>query len=211
MRGYNPQDCLHTDRVGKEFEHSCIVLWKQKFENNKTLTITDVSDTDADKKEGTDLLCGDIRIDVTTDFAKKDNMPYIADTGIPATRTQNFQIGIRHGNNYKDRYHPFPYPVVVIGVDVTPGEYYRNQEIIEENIQKHAHELIQLATDVLDDYQTTDPKERQEILDRQILKHNPTYHQPRNLAARYRRIEELRQKFEFTGDIPDGPSTPEME
>ncbi len=32
MRGYNPQDCLHTDRVGKEFEHSCIVLWRQKFE-----------------------------------------------------------------------------------------------------------------------------------------------------------------------------------
>ena len=212
MLGYyhNPQNITSFDKTGTEFEHSFIVLLKQQFRNSKTFKITELSGTVQDTEQGTDFLCGEIRIDPTTNFSHKNNMPYIAETQIPATPTQNFQIGIRHGNNYGGHYTPFEHPVVVIGLNITPPEYYKYQDYIDSNIAKHAENLMIAASDALDDYTTTDLKEREELFTTP-LRPNPTYKQPRDISIRYKRIEQLRQKFDFTGESNDTSYSIDME
>lgn len=131
-------------------------------------------------------------------------MPYIQDTGIPATKFTNFKMGVRHGNHHDKAYHPFDEPVVVIGVDMTPREFYQNRDEIEANVKEHAEELIAKADDTLLDYTTTDPEERKDI-EAQPLKPNPFYRRPKNIPDRYKRFEEARERFAFleNSDLAD--------
>lgn len=200
--GKDPSSNVHIDAQGTEFEQTVIAIMRKTLPSGWKFKST-LSSKD-DHEQGTDAMCGEIRIDLTSNFTNKNYMPYIQDTGIPATRFTNFKIGIRHGNHHDRSYHPFDEPVVVIGVDMTPREFYQNQDEIEVNVKEHAEELMTMATDTLIDYTTTDPEERK-IIDTQPLRPNPLYRQPKNLPDRYRRFEEARARFAFLedGDLAD--------
>ena len=200
--GKNPGNNIHIDTQGTEFEQTVIAIMKKTLPRGLKFQST-LSSKD-DIEQGTDAVCGEVRIDLTSNFTHKNYMPYIQDTGIPATRFTNFKMGVRHGNHHDRAYHPFDEPVVVIGVDMTPREFYRNQDEIEANVKKYAEELIAKADDTLLDYTTTDPEERKELVT-QPLEPNPLYRRPKNIPDRYKRFEEARERFAFLedGDLAD--------
>ena len=191
----NPSD-LFIEKPGSDFETSVIAIMKATYSPS---SVKNMIGTEDDIKEGTDFIFGNMRFDPTLNFSNKTYMPYIADTKIPATRLHTFQMGIRHGNSNRRSYHGFKEPVLVIGLDMTPSEYHRYENEIENNLKKHMKDLIMKAADVMDDYTTIDPKERLELFD-MPLKRNPNYKQPPNLEQRYKMIANIRRKFEDMED-----------
>lgn len=117
-----------------------------------------------DEQEGTDFLYENedyypdliIRLDTTADFSKKDNMPFIADTKIPAFEDgPTFKIGIRHGNNCKHRggYSEFESPVCVIGFDCPDGAIYNaNRVDIRDTLRIKFDTLMEQCVTCLDEY-----------------------------------------------------------
>ena len=99
-----------------------------------------------DKYNGTDLVYDGLRVDITQNFAHKDHMILIKDSGIPATRGQNFMIGIRTGNGHKG-YTPFYRPVIVVGVDLDRSDYRFYSPKAIKNMQEHGKELMEMASD----------------------------------------------------------------
>lgn len=182
---------LHSDKSGREFESDMICALRHKFQDSRIYRIKNMGGTRMDKEEGTDFLCGEIRLDATMNFNDKDTMPFIADTGIPATRNQNFLVGVRHGNTYRG-YKGFPQPVIVIGVDMDSHTYHQYDIEIIENTQKHAEELMDFASDCLEDYLTVDPKERLDLY-RTPLKPNPSYTEPKNIEPKYAQKNRVRR------------------
>lgn len=182
---------LHSDKSGKEFESDMICALRHKFQDSRIYRIKNMGGTRMDKEEGTDFLCGEIRLDATMNFNDKDTMPFIADTGIPATRNQNFLVGVRHGNTYRG-YKGFPQPVIVIGVDMDSHTYHQYDIEIIENTQKHAEELMDFASDCLEDYLTVDPEERLDLY-RTPLRPNPSYKEPKNIESKYAQKNRVRR------------------
>ena len=186
--------------VGTDFEQLVIFVLKQKFKYIKSYKITDHTGTKLDKEQGTDFTCGEIRFDATTNFSEKNNMPWIKDTELEATPFKNFMLGIRNHNNKQ----PFEQPVVIIGLDVEPREYHLYEDLIEENLKKHAKELINQASECLDDYQAADEKTRQELGIETVLTKNPEYEPPRKgLPPKYEKIEKFRQQLDHLDSITE--------
>lgn len=191
---YNPEQVCYKDVSGKEFEQDFAFCLKKAFSGNRCYTITTYSGTDKDTKEGTDLTCGEIRIDTTLDFSGKDFMPYVADTEIEACPGRNFKMGVRHGNSHKG-YTEFKEPVIVIGVDLSPMEWQRWEETVIRNLENNAEDIIMFASDCKDDYLTVNKTERKELY-AEPLKRNEHYQAPKHLGTKYANIEKFRNELE---------------
>ena len=190
---------LDDRQIGKQFEDDICWVLKKK---NPTAIKRQIG-TNLDTKEGTDFLYQALRIDATTDFHGKDNMPFVTETNIPATRWQNFQIGIRLGNSHHG-YTEFPEPVVVLGLSMDARTYRQHQDEIIENLDVHADELMFAATDAYLDYTTTDKEEREELFS-QPLQPNPSYSPPETLGDRYKRLNLFQEETKHNGtpSVPD--------
>ena len=182
---------LHSDVTGKEFETDMIGALRHQFQDSRIYRIRNMGGTRMDKEEGTDFLCGEIRLDATMNFSDKDTMPFIADTGIPATKMQNFLVGVRHGNTYRG-YTGFPQPVIVIGVDMDSYTYHQCDNEVIANAEKHAEELMDFASDCLEDYLTVDAEERLDLY-RTPLRPNPSYKEPKNIEPKYAQSNRVRR------------------
>ena len=191
MRDPTSWAVMHSGKTGTEFETDMVDMLSDVFQNSRVYKIRKTTGTIADTKEGTDFFCGEIRLDATMDFRDKDFMPFVADTGIPATEIQNFLVGVRHGNSHRG-YQGFPEPVVVIGVNMDPSTYHQYENLVMDNAKRHATELMDFASDCLEDYITTDPTERKDLY-RTVLRPNPRYREPRNIEPQYARSNRVRR------------------
>ena len=169
---------IQKQPTGSEFETDSLYALQKSCTSLKNCIGSDI-----DKNEGTDFIYQDLRLDATLDFEHKDNMPFAFDTGIPAATGQNFQMGIRIGNNHKG-YTEFPEPVVVIGLCMDSHTYRLYQDNILENMIKNADDLMFAANDAYLDYITTDDKEREELFT-QPLRTNNRYETPHNISEKF--------------------------
>lgn len=181
-----------SDQKGKEHEQDVVHVVATALKPNVRK-----STKKEDLEEGTDFIYRDaLRIDITSAFSKKDNMPFITDTniesGIPG---QNIKMGIRLGNRCKKEhgYHEFKEPVVVIGYDVSPKELDNYEDQILDTIHKHAEDIIYYATDCYYDYMEQDPEER-ECIENKTLQRNPKYRQPKKIGENYKKLNEMLEK-----------------
>lgn len=166
-----PGHNLHFDRSGTELEQDFMGSVRTCIDRSAGKhTARSTSGTYLDREQGTDALIDGMRIDITQDFSGKDHMPLIMDSGIPATRSQNFQIGIRVGNNFHG-YTQFERPVIVVGFDATTQEYRQNDEIIMENLAKHGLALFDRCRDAYCDFMFMD-KNPDLYLNPNITKHD---------------------------------------
>lgn len=185
---------LHDKQPGKQFEEDTIHILSQRFRNDRyyrtqRCKIIDCTDKDMDHKAGTDFIykspdCTELRIDLTLRFEDKHYMPYIAETEIPATESQNFKIGIKHGNTHHG-YTEFEKPVVVVGLSMLPQDYREHEDEILSNIMDHFDDLICEAQSAYESY--TD----KECIDEINWQKNPNYKRPRNLGRQYEEIENM--------------------
>ncbi len=90
----------------------------------------------------------------TLRISKKDNMPFIFDTQIPAGAGKNFKIGVRHGNTHQpdnkqwsEHYSEFEQPVIVIGIDIDATIYNKSKHEILPNLEENADILLLMAED----------------------------------------------------------------
>lgn len=148
---------------------------KLSEKENKERRVNITLDSDMDHYQGTDMIVdNDTHIDATADFADKDHMPLWKETDIPATISRNFKIGIRTGNSYKN-YTEFNTPVVVVGIDASPGDYDANCDVIESNISKHIGEILMECQDMkmlFEEYLET--KDKEAIADYRVKKRSFT-------------------------------------
>lgn len=191
MYGIRPDKIDTWEPNGKEFEGDFIAALKTQFKDNKSYRIQIYTGAKMDREQGTDLTCGELRLDPTLNFSHKNCMPYIYETDIPATPCHNFKMGIRHGNRHDGQYTPFEQAVIVIGVDMASDEYKVWRNDLLDSINEHAEELIMTADDCYLDYITTDKKERQDLFSTP-LKDNPDYRVPKELNGQYAEIRRFR-------------------
>lgn len=185
MYGGNPEmNLLMSQHAGNEFEDGFVFATKKAFKDSKVYKVKNLTGTNVDYTEGTDLMIGEIRIDPTINFDNKDYMPFVADTGIVAVGRQTWQMGVRHGNSHKG-YQEFKEPVVVIGLNMSAQEYRANEDAILESLEKNAEDLMVKADDCLLDYTTTDSYERLDLYDTP-LKPNSNYKEPKRIGDRYK-------------------------
>lgn len=155
---------------GQEFEEDVVVAFAEAFEGSKTYRILNCVGSVIDKKQGTDFMCGDLRLDITTNFSGKDCMPFIYESDIELSSLHNLKFGVRFGNKHGD----FPKPVVVIGTDVLSEDYYLWKKDIVNAIKQQASKIIEIASDCFDDYYTVDKKDRSELFSTP-LRRNPLF------------------------------------
>ena len=182
----------YHEPAGSDFESDMISALKDGLSQNEVYRITSMKGTILDKQQGTDFLCGKMRLDATMNFFDKDHMPFIAATGIPAIPGYNFFIGIRHGNSYKG-YTGFQQPVVVIGVDMDPYTYGQHDNEIFASIKQNALKLMKSAKICLLDYLMQDPEQRKQLR-YHPLRENPQYVEPKNLEAKYAAASTVHRK-----------------
>ena len=168
---------------GKKFEEDVIVAFAEAFEGSRTYKIRDCGGSVIDKEQGTDFMCGDLRLDITTNFSGKDCMPFIYESDIELSSLHNLKFGVRFGNKYGD----FPKPVVVIGTDVLSEDYSIWKKDIVRAIKEQASRIIEIASDCFDDYYTVDRKDRADLFSTP-LKRNPLFRAYENFReSRYLR------------------------
>lgn len=200
--GYDMESCVRSSTsAGKLLERygiptlSSTLSYTDKKTKKRISRIKETS-KEQDLYEGTDMIYDDdLRLDLTTAFDTKDNMPYMFDTGIPAANGKNYMMGVRIGNTHKG-HTDFPEPVIVFGVTMEPKEYYNHEDELLKSLHENAKQLISKAYDAIDDYQCTDMEERQELFDTP-LQRNPKYKMPKKVKNnRYLEIEELRKEID---------------
>jgi hypothetical protein len=184
----NVERFLFNQQTGKDFEDDVIEILKSKFSNIKTC-----SDTSLDAKEGTDFIYNQLRVDLTLNFDEKEFMPFEFTTDVPAILSQNFKIGIRHGNSHNN-YTEFETPVVVIGINMDAATYKANKYQILNNVRNHAEDIIYAATDAYLDYISTE-KEDRETLFSAPLKTNDRYVKPRHIGETHRKSIEFQNSI----------------
>lgn len=94
--------------------------------------------TDIDKKEGTDCIADDVRIDFTSNFSSKNNMNNINHCGA-------LSYGIRTGNSHGE----FAHPVLVLGTD---APYWNDAFAFIESFDENLVSYLDTALDLYDTY-----------------------------------------------------------
>lgn len=155
---------------GKKFEGDVIDAFAEAFAGSRTYRILNCGDSVMDREQGTDFMCGDLRLDVTTNFSGKDFMPFIYESDIELSCVHNLKFGVRFGNIHGD----FPKPVVVIGTDLLSEDYYLWKKDIMAAIKKNADRIMEIASDCFEDYYTVDPKDRADLFSTP-LRRNPLF------------------------------------
>jgi len=190
---------LWNDKIGTIFEQDAVFCLNTVLNDR----LKNVTDAEADTKEGTDAFYymskKPLRIDFTLNFSNKDNMPFIYETDIPATNINNFKIGIRIGNTFNE-HTSFKEPVIVIGVDLE--NYYENDNIIMSNMTKYAEKLMLIACDCYLDYTATTEDDREAIFDSD-LKSNPKYTEHEKTSEKFKNLNKLRRIIEQKQHTPD--------
>lgn len=164
----------NSGRIGTDFESYVFTAVKSTFDEfhregkyKGCYDIECTTGTKLDKEQGTDFVCDDImRIDVTTNISQKDNLVYKhhIETPYHAACGQNFCLNIRRGNNYRNQFHEFDQPVIVIGVDMPSKDFYANEDAIMENLHTYAKEIIDSAYDLHYAYENIRSQEPQRRL-----------------------------------------------
>ena len=175
----------------KNMSYNEIVELEKNLNARAKENVISTINTDEDRFRGTDCIYdNNYRIDFTCHFDKKlqkDYVPFIADTGIKATDTENFYIGIKHGH-HKDK--AFEEPVAIIGVNMTGRDYRYSENIIEYNLEKNMDKLLKHAVDGLEAYMNGG-----EGFDT-ILKPNKQYQEPKNLPKNRPNYHKLNKMLE---------------
>lgn len=137
-----------------------------------------------DKEQGTDIITDmDYHIDLTGNFSRKPNMPFMIDTGIPVCPNayypelseQTIKIGIRTGNNHNG-YTDFDEPVAVVGFDLSDKGIYEKYSVeISENIAKNIDKIMAYVKDGMMQYQAGEEDYEYLEDDEKPLRKNPNY------------------------------------
>ena len=137
-------DCLKSALCKREFYRTHD---KDKAKENAEKLLKRYTGSKLDREQGTDAVYDDkIRIDFTTNFSNKDHVVNTRSTGITVYGMHNLLMGIRTGNNYgPNKYTKFEKPVVVLGVNMTPGEFKRHDDIITDNLTFQGEKILDLA------------------------------------------------------------------
>lgn len=111
---------------------------------------------------------GHLRLDVTHNFDRKDNMPLLATPKKPILLYNQYplQIGVRVGNKAK----AFDEPVIVLGLDATPGQIRDIEErgSFYSSLRSHMPSILMAAGGAVQEYRRlTDPDYKQ------FLERNP--------------------------------------
>lgn len=193
---------------GKDFENLFCHTLGETYKSSKNYNVQSYTGTRIDTEQGTDAIFNDghskIRLDPTLNFYHKNYMPYIADSNIKCGN-KTLWFGIRHGNHHNGEYHPFPEPVVVVGLNAEPKEYNEDFFIIESDLKNNMTDIITFAYDCLEDYNATVVTERQELFSTPLRK-NPDYRPPKkNIKERYAKIEQWRDEvLDEKGQVKEG-------
>lgn len=209
MARHQFDDYISLDQsTGKQFESDFISELTSNLNNKygKDYVIPQIN-TKLDIEQGTDLSIADdnIRIDITCNFSKKNNMPFYTESDIPAVNYHNLKFGIRIGNNYKG-YKDFEKPVVVIGIDLNNGSEYNNHMNpylqLCDNIKTHYQKILDMVFDVYDDYTITDPEERKELTRKPLNIKNENYTTPKK-GTKYEKLNKMRDRLDSNNNLPE--------
>lgn len=207
----DPLDQISNYRAkadGKEFEDKFEFAMRKATKDSKTYAIKRAN-KEMDEKEGTDFLCGGIRLDPTLHFSgpSKNFMPYVCDSEIPSgVPHTNFKMGVRLANWGKGHYNEFPEPVVVIGLDMEPKDFRIWEDVIMDTISKNGKDIVDKAVLVLDDFEANDKESRAELFETPLVKNE-------NIAERdlewlrkggYSEIIKFREELEEGDEKKDG-------
>lgn len=193
----------NNDPTGKRFEILMTKMIKQFAEDENAVRRKSGSadpiqvipySKNEDIHHGTDIMFRDpsgffgvnglIRFDVTHNFSKKNNMPFVCKE---PTKIGNppldFYYGIRTGNPHEN----FESPVVVIGFDMKPEDYksFEDNGSVQDTFHKETYEILNMSNDILQGfYYATDPKFKAKIdadedydmsPDTELITPNPVY------------------------------------
>lgn len=138
---------------------------KNKAKENAEQRLKRYTGSKLDKEQGTDAIYDNkVRIDFTINFNNKDHMVNTKDTGLTVYNHHNLLIGIRTGNNYgADNYTKFEKPVVVLGVNMTPGEFKKHDDIITSNLTFHGTKILNLALEHYEKYKNSQTPNRSKL------------------------------------------------
>jgi len=159
--------------AGQRFENILIRKMIAGMPNGKFKKIPEM-----DRHKGTDLIYKNFRIDFTMNFADKDHMPFIMDSGIAATKDQNYQLGIRLGNSHRNKarkecYTEFDKPTIIIGITLPPSQLDSSKTELESYMVHQAPDLIEQAMKFYKDYTESQQKTNMTI--------NPKYKTPNGI------------------------------
>jgi hypothetical protein len=210
----NPLDnFINNIKTGDSFEESFIKSLKKTFHDTRSFKIIQTTNTKLDYEQGTDVIYKDkynstIRLDPTLNFSgqadietgrigdgkpkSEKHMPFLLETGIPAfpNSPYNFKMGIRIGVTHKGLYKDFEEPVIVVGLDMDPKVYDKYSTMICEQMDRRMRDIINVAEDCLTDYNTMDPKDREELWARP-LEPNPDFRSNRFMGPTYKSLNKV--------------------
>lgn len=134
--------------TGRYFEKSIIeIAFNYFFKNNMGELFSDMTGTEADVKEGTDMMDGEIPIDWTSAFCTKDHM-FVFSKTVHLTHWGDVQYGIRTGNAC----HTFASPVLVIGFSMLPEAMNGCMNSVMADFENHMSEILVTGEDLYYDY-----------------------------------------------------------
>ena len=130
----------------------------RRFYNSAAATIMLSSSRKEDVERGTDFWDGDIPIDFTLNFEGKNNMFTVFPKTVNISRWfPEFQFGIRTGNNYAGGTR-FQTPVLVVGVDMAPYEFFRERNFLMECVYDHIQEIMETGEELFYLFQDQHPE-----------------------------------------------------
>ena len=156
-------------KIGERFENDFIDgLHKGMY---KPESLRSTVGTNLDTMKGTDAIYDTdefkIPLDFTANGKQKDNLVAAGKTKIDLGKhgTQPFllTVGIRVANTHNTRTE-FDKPVIVLSINANPTQYKDNYDIIAQNIENNADNILMAAEDAYRDISTTSAEERKETL-----------------------------------------------
>jgi len=132
--------------------------WAFRRYYNADTTILVSSSRKEDVEEGTDFFDGEIRIDFTINFEGKNNMFTVFKKTVNISPwLPEFQFGIRTGSNYAGGTR-FQTPVLVIGINMVPYEYFREHNFLMDCVYDHIQKIMETGEELYYLFQDQHPE-----------------------------------------------------
>ncbi len=133
--------------TGFEFEDEVVSVFKKYSEKMGTLRyFKEVSGTDLDTKQGTDLFVDGIPVDITSNFSEKRKMITLEDE-VDVNGTA-IKFGIRLGNGHIT----FKTPVMVVGIDASASFLNSYMDIIISEFAAKVDQIMDIINQRFYDY-----------------------------------------------------------
>lgn len=150
---------LFQMQTGIEFEDEltqvCISHFQTKSRKVNESEFKNLSGTDRDKFEGTDVEIYKVGVDFTFNFGGKDHMEVLP--GEVSGRFVDFKFGVRTGNSHKG-YTKFAHPVLVIGFSADSYYVKNYMANIVDDFRHHIEEIIDVGQGAYWDWMDLHPE-----------------------------------------------------